>query len=175
MATSQTAVCVLTFSFWMAQLLDSFFEIPRCEFIPGYRKVLISDDLEKPRAIAVAPEIGWLFWSDWSDRKPKIERANLDGTDRVMIVSKDLVWPNGVTLDIEASKIYWCDAKEDKIEVANMDGTDRRVLIDTDVPHVFGLSLLGDYLYWTDWERRAIDRAHKNLGRIKLSQLKKKH
>ncbi|XP_044749919.1 low-density lipoprotein receptor-related protein 6 [Coccinella septempunctata] len=130
----------------------------------GYRKVLISDDLEKPRAIAVAPEIGWLFWSDWSDRKPKIERANLDGTERIMIVSKDLVWPNGVTLDIEAKKIYWCDAKEDKIEFANMDGTERRVLINTDVPHVFGLSLLGDYLYWTDWERRAIDRAHKDLG-----------
>lgn len=122
--------------------------------------------MEKPRAIAVAPEIGWLFWSDWSDRKPKIERANLDGTERIMIVSKDLVWPNGVTLDIEARKIYWCDAKEDKIEFANMDGTDRRVLINTDVPHVFGLSLLGEYLYWTDWERRAIDRAHKNLGEV---------
>ncbi|KAL3265566.1 hypothetical protein HHI36_009771 [Cryptolaemus montrouzieri] len=130
----------------------------------GFRKVLISDDLEKPRAIAVAPEIGWLFWSDWSDRKPKIERANLDGTDRTIIVSKDLVWPNGVTLDVTTRKIYWCDAKEDKIEYANMDGTERRVLINTNVPHVFGLSLMGDYLYWTDWDRRSINRAHKESG-----------
>ncbi|KAK9885701.1 hypothetical protein WA026_012466, partial [Henosepilachna vigintioctopunctata] len=132
-------------------------------------KVLISDDLEKPRAIAVGPELGWLFWSDWSDRKPKIERANLDGTQRTIIVSKDLVWPNGVTLDLVSRKIYWCDAKEDKIEFANMDGKDRRILINTEVPHVFGLSLMGDYLYWTDWERRAIDRAHKESGKFLMN------
>lgn len=38
------------------------------------------------------------------------------------------------------------------------DGKDRREVISDNLPHLFGLSLLGDYLYWTDWQRRSIDR-----------------
>lgn len=45
-----------------------------------------------------------------------------------------------------------------------MNGTDRRELISDNLLHVFGLSLLGDNLYWTDWQRRSIDQADKNTG-----------
>lgn len=105
-----------------------------------------------------------MFWTDWNEKRPKIERSNLDGTERTALIIKDIVWPNGIALDLEREKIYWCDAKTDKIEVANMDGTDRREIITDNLPHLFGLSLLGDYLYWTDWQRRSIDRAHKLTG-----------
>lgn len=128
------------------------------------RKVLINEDLIEPRAIAVAPQLGWMFWTDWNEKKPKIERSNLDGSERTLLISKDIVWPNGIALDHDRRKIYWCDAKTDKIEVCNMDGTDRREVITDNLPHLFGLSLLGDYLYWTDWQRRSIDRAHKLTG-----------
>ena len=44
-------------------------------------------------------------------------------------------------------------------QVANItNGGDRREVISDNLPHLFGLSLLGDYLYWTDWQRRSIDR-----------------
>ncbi|KDR08547.1 Low-density lipoprotein receptor-related protein 6 [Zootermopsis nevadensis] len=123
------------------------------------RKVLINEDLYEPRAIAVAPEKGWMFWSDWNEKDPKIERAALDGSSRIRLIDKELGWPNGIALDLQRDKIYWCDAKTDKIEVANMaDGKDRREVISDNLPHLFGLSLLGDYLYWTDWQRRSIDR-----------------
>lgn len=130
----------------------------------GYRKVIIGDGLGDPRGIAVASELGWLFWSDWNKKDPKVERANLDGSERTFIVRDDLGWPNGITLDIPNTKIYWCDAHFDRIEYANMDGTDRRALITDNLPHPFGLSLMGNYLYWTDWQRRAIDRADKESG-----------
>lgn len=81
------------------------------------RKVLIHEDLGEPRAIALALELGWMFWTDWDDKRPKIERSNLDGTERTLLVTKDVVWPNGVALDLERRKVYWCDAKTDKIEV----------------------------------------------------------
>lgn len=45
-----------------------------------------------------------------------------------------------------------------------MNGKDRKELVNENLPHVFGLTLLGDYLYWTDWQRRAIDRVNKNTG-----------
>ncbi|XP_033324031.1 low-density lipoprotein receptor-related protein 6 [Megalopta genalis] len=128
------------------------------------RKVLINEDLIEPRAIALAPELGWMFWTDWNEKRPKIERSNLDGTERILLITKDIVWPNGIALDLARWKIYWCDAKTDKIEVCNMDGTDRREVITDNLPHLFGLSLLGDYLYWTDWQRRSVDRAHKLTG-----------
>ncbi|XP_011500691.1 PREDICTED: low-density lipoprotein receptor-related protein 6 isoform X2 [Ceratosolen solmsi marchali] len=128
------------------------------------RKVLIHEDLGEPRAIALALELGWMFWTDWDDKRPKIERSNLDGSERTLLITKDIVWPNGIALDLERKKVYWCDAKTDKIEVCNMDGTDRREVITENLPHLFGFSLLGDFLYWTDWQRRSIDRAHKLTG-----------
>lgn len=58
------------------------------------------DGLGDPRGIAVASELGWLFWSDWNKKDPKVERANLDGSERTFIVRDDLGWPNGITLGL---------------------------------------------------------------------------
>lgn len=57
-----------------------------------------------------------MYWTDWGDH-PKIERANLDGTDRVVLLNSSLGWPNGLAIDYAAGKLYWGDAKTDKIEV----------------------------------------------------------
>lgn len=48
-----------------------------------------------------------------------------------------------------------------KSQVINVDGTNRQTLIDNKLPHIFGFTLLGDYIYWTDWQRRSIERVHK--------------
>lgn len=58
----------------------------------------------------------YMYWTDWGD-VPKIERADLDGMERVVMVNTSLGWPNGLALDYEERKIYWGDAKTDKIEV----------------------------------------------------------
>lgn len=57
-----------------------------------------------------------MYWTDWGEH-PKIERANLDGMDRVVLLNSSLGWPNGLALDYTAGKLYWGDAKTDKIEV----------------------------------------------------------
>ena len=67
-----------------------------------------------------------MFWTDWGTF-PRIERANMDGNGRKAIVSTDMQWPNGVTVDIAGSKIYWTDAGKDRIEVADFDGHNRQV------------------------------------------------
>lgn len=58
----------------------------------------------------------YMYWTDWGE-VPKIERADLDGMERVVMVNTSLGWPNGLALDYEERKIYWGDAKTDKIEV----------------------------------------------------------
>ena len=55
------------------------------------RKVLISEALDEPRSIVLDLETGWMFWSDWG-KKPRIERAWMDGTNREIIIDTELVW-----------------------------------------------------------------------------------
>uniref|UniRef100_A0A8C7KC95 Low density lipoprotein receptor-related protein 6 n=1 Tax=Oncorhynchus kisutch TaxID=8019 RepID=A0A8C7KC95_ONCKI len=125
------------------------------------RKILISEDLDEPRAIVLDPVAGYMYWTDWGE-VPKIERADLDGTERLVMVNTSLGWPNGLALDYTDRMIYWGDAKTDKIEVMCMDGSGRRILVEDKLPHIFGFTLLGDYVYWTDWQRRSIERVHKH-------------
>ncbi|XP_070504583.1 very low-density lipoprotein receptor isoform X2 [Chironomus tepperi] len=129
-------------------------------------KVLIKDNLEIPRAIALNPLDGWMFWSDWGSN-PRIERAGMDGTHRQTIVSYDVKWPNGLTLDIVQKRIYWVDAKLNVISSCNYDGTGRNlVLHSTDtLRHPFSITTFEDYVYWTDWDKEAVFRANKFNGK----------
>lgn len=144
-----------------------------CRLDGSSRRVIINEGLKEPRAIALSPTYGWIFWSDWNESKPRIERAALDGSQRIILVTKDLGWPNGIALDVPTKRFYWCDAKTDRIEVENMDpfidGSIRNVIVAGNLPHVFGLSILDDYLYWTDWQRRSIDRANKHTGKDRVT------
>ena len=101
-----------------------------------------------------------MYWTDWG-KLPKIERAALDGSHRITLVNTSVAWPNGLTIDYLFRKIYWADAKLDKIEVMNLDGSNRRVVLNDRLPHIFGLTVLGDRLYWTDWQKRVIESADK--------------
>ncbi len=88
----------------------------------------------------------------------------MDGTHREVIVKDRINWPNGLAVDVDTQRIYWCDAKTDMIETAAADGSDRRVLIRDQLPHPFGFTILGDYIYWTDWLEKTVERARKDTG-----------
>lgn len=45
------------------------------------RKTLFHRNLGEPRAIAIYPIEGWMFWTDWGV-EAKIERAGMDGNHR---------------------------------------------------------------------------------------------
>jgi low density lipoprotein receptor-related protein 5/6 len=49
-----------------------------------------------------------------------------------------------------------------------MDGTNRTELHSTDILHIYGLTLLGQHLYWTDMQRRTLDRINKDTGKFQL-------
>lgn len=51
-----------------------------------------------------------MFWSDCGSQA-RIERANMDGHERVQLVTRDVIWPNGVTVDAGAGRVYWTDAR----------------------------------------------------------------
>ena len=64
-----------------------------------------------------------MFWSDWSDDRPLIMRAGLDGTYKTQLVSMDINTPNGVALDYEKQIVYWVDGNLNILEMINYDGT----------------------------------------------------
>uniref|UniRef100_A0A673BTW4 Low density lipoprotein receptor-related protein 1Aa n=1 Tax=Sphaeramia orbicularis TaxID=375764 RepID=A0A673BTW4_9TELE len=105
----------------------------------------------------------YLYWSDWGD-SPHIGRIGMDGTNRSVIVEDKITWPNGLTLDFINDRIYWADAREDYIAFASLDGTNRHIVLTQDIPHIFAMTLFEEYIYWTDWETKSINRAHKTLG-----------
>ncbi|CAH1121148.1 unnamed protein product [Ceutorhynchus assimilis] len=130
------------------------------------RKVLIQDELEEPRAIAVDPSEGWIFWTDWG-QDPRIERAGMDGSHRQPIVTYDVRWPNGLTLDLVKKHLYWVDAKLNTISVCDWDGRNRKLILFsiTALRHPFSITTFEDWLYWTDWDRAAVFRANKFTGK----------
>ena len=75
---------------------------------------------------------------------------------------------------MDEQTLYWCDAKTDRIESVNVDGSNRKVIMHDILPHPFGLTILGDYIYWTDWQEHTVERANKISGedrRVLISHL----
>ena len=103
-----------------------------------------------------------MYWTDWGYHA-KIERAEMSGQQRVVLVNSSLSWPNGLTLDQERNRLYWVDASYSKLEYLHLSTNIRVTLIHSyaTLPHPFGLTLLGDYLYWTDWRDYTVYRANK--------------
>ena len=69
-----------------------------------------------------------MFWTDWG-AKARLERADMDGNKRKVLVSKGIVWPNGLTADYDEDRLYWVDANRDTIESCNLDGLDRKLVL----------------------------------------------
>jgi low density lipoprotein-related protein 2 len=61
---------------------------------------------ESPRAIVVHPCKGYVYWTDVG-RLPMIARTTLSGSNFERIVTTDLKWPNGLTIDFDNDKLYW--------------------------------------------------------------------
>lgn len=64
------------------------------------RKTIINDNLNDPRSLAVFPQRGFLFFSDWG-KPQRIERCFLDGSGRKIIVSANLGFPTGLCIDFK--------------------------------------------------------------------------
>ena len=71
--------------------------------------------------------------------------------------------------DYHNKQIYWAGVKLDKIEVMNQDGSNLRSVLEDKLPHVFGFTVLGDHLFWTDWQRRAIESFLKETGSERIA------
>ncbi|KAJ8953257.1 hypothetical protein NQ318_015839 [Aromia moschata] len=122
--------------------------------------------LRRPRAIALNPMEGWMFWTDWGS-DPKIERSGMDGSHRQTIVSYDVKWPNGLTLDLVKKKVYWVDAEvkyDIRLRLQRQQPQGYTVIARL-ARHPFSITTFEDWVYWTDWDKAAVFKANKFTGK----------
>lgn len=55
------------------------------------------------------PPFSYMYWTDWGENA-KLERSAMDGLDRIVLISNNLGWPNGLAIDTAGSQLLWADA-----------------------------------------------------------------
>ena len=130
---------------------------------PEKRLLLLSENLTHPRSITVDPTHGVMYWTNWPPGPPieaetqgQIEVAWLDGSHREIFIDESIIWPNGLSLDFEAGRIYWCDSYLQKIESASIlaGSKDRKVhLTEATLSQPYGLTLHKKAIFWSEFEK----------------------
>lgn len=70
-----------------------------------------------------------MFWTNWNEQSPSVMRSTLAGKNMRIIISSDVLTPNGLTVDHKAEKLYFSDGSLGKIERCDYDGSSRYVSI----------------------------------------------
>ncbi|HEY9386761.1 MAG TPA: hypothetical protein VIP70_06960, partial [Nitrososphaeraceae archaeon] len=98
------------------------------------RKVILTK-CRHPDSIVVDVEAGHIYWTDMGVpnlNDGSIERADLDGRNRRMIVPKgDTFTPKQLYLDKKNGKLYWSDREGMRVMRSNLDGSKIETLVET--------------------------------------------
>ena len=108
-----------------------------------------------------------MYWTDWGWDE-RIERADMDGSNRKLVIRSGMYYPNGLALDLTKNWLYWVDYLYEKLEVYEFPSNTRRLIIPAhgepllDSP--LGLTLYGSNLFWTDRRLYGVYRADRVTG-----------
>ncbi|CAK9809024.1 Protein cueball [Anthophora quadrimaculata] len=120
---------------------------------------------QSPSGIALDICNSHIYWANSNRTNPTIERSNLDGSDKMTVIERDLDEPLAIAIDHNANKLYWTDDVEGilfKIERSNLDGTERELLVHAKRQHPIYLAIDHDTIYWSDLVYRAVWMLPKN-------------
>ena len=98
-----------------------------------------------------------MYWADWNRNQPKIELANMDGSDRRVLVKSPLSLPNGLTLVHSTNELCYSDAGMWSISCVNLGDLSMRKAYNP-APYPFGITNFNRTLFWTDWKLGRIQR-----------------
>ena len=98
------------------------------------RKVILSG-CRIPDGVVVDLEAGHIYWTNMgvpNRNDGSIERADLDGQNRVTIIGEGRTFtPKQLHLEKKSGKLYWCDREGMRVMRSNLDGSDIETLVDT--------------------------------------------
>ncbi|XP_039769300.1 low-density lipoprotein receptor-related protein 2-like isoform X2 [Ornithorhynchus anatinus] len=134
---------------------------------------VVLDGLHQPRALAVAPRSGLMFWSETGSGDAQIKQAGLDGSGTKVLISQGLGWPIDLALDPSSWKIFWADEKLHSIGSVSLDGTGIRVLQLDQIQSPYSLTVFENEIYWSDMKARAVQRVRSLTGKNRTVLLKR--
>jgi len=98
------------------------------------RKVIVTG-CRVPDGVVVDLEARHIYWTNMGNptrNDGSIERADLDGQNRVNIVNEGATFtPKQLHLEKKNGKLYWCDREGMRVMRANLDGSEIETLVDT--------------------------------------------
>jgi hypothetical protein len=98
------------------------------------RKTIVTD-CRFPDGIVVDSQAGHIFWTNMGTLKVNdgsIERADLDGSNRIVIVPPGVTHtPKQLHMEKRSGKLYWSDREGMRVMRANIDGTNVETLVET--------------------------------------------
>ena len=120
-------------------------------------RTVLSQDVSKPRGIAVDPAAGFLFLTRWGSGHPKLERAQLDGLQRKELVTKDIVYPQAVAVDLPTRQVFWVDAYLDHIQRCDYDGNKRITVVrGRAAQNLHGITVFQSAIIASSWRQNAV-------------------
>ncbi|XP_067250641.1 very low-density lipoprotein receptor-like [Chanodichthys erythropterus] len=133
----------------------------------GSKQRQLISGLSMPTAVAVQPLLGYLFWAD-SGESPRIERASLDGTSRIALITSSIRYPVAISLDIPRGLLYWADSGLRTVSRVAFDGQQRKTVVESNgyLDQPFGLAIFESRVYWSDQLTKSICSADKHNGSI---------
>jgi len=98
------------------------------------RKVIVNG-ARVPDGVVVDAEAGHIYWTNMgvpSKNDGSIERVDLDGQNRVIIIGEGKTFtPKQLHLEKKSGKLYWCDREGMRVMRANLDGSNIETLVDS--------------------------------------------
>ncbi|XP_071391277.1 pro-epidermal growth factor [Centroberyx affinis] len=81
-----------------------------------------------------------------------IERVNLDGGSRDVLVSEGLDSPEGLAIDWVNRKMYWTDKSRSTVDCSTLDGLNRETIVSKGLQNPRGITVhpMAKKLFWTD-------------------------
>src|ERR1700722_13684988 len=99
----------------------------------GDRKVIVTN-CRHPDGIAVDAAADHIYWTNmgvFNLNDGSIERSDLDGNNREVIVPKGGTFtPKQIQLDKKNGKLYWCDREGMRVMRSNLDGSQIETLVE---------------------------------------------
>ncbi|XP_071954440.1 low-density lipoprotein receptor-related protein 5-like [Antedon mediterranea] len=128
--------------------------IHRVDFNGRNFKTIINDSNINVLSLDYNPGDDTIFFADTSMKR--IERVKLDGTDRQVIVERDIEVVEGLAIDWMHRKLCWTDSGKVWVACSSLSGDRMNVIAGNGIVKPRGIAIHPalNLVYWTDWGTR---------------------